>query len=238
LRALVTGGSRGIGKAVVYELAEMGMEVIFTYKQNSGAAAAIEQDLRQKDRRASGIQLDLADAASIAPTLESVVGEAGFDVVVHNAAVTADTAFYFMEEKQWTDVLDVSLNSFFHINKLCLPAMIERRSGRIITIASVSGESGNRGQVNYAAAKGALIAASKSLAREVAAKGVLVNTVSPGLIDTDMTKGLPQDMVKQMIPMGRFGRPEEVANVVGFLASDKASYINGAVLRVNGGLYT
>jgi 3-oxoacyl-[acyl-carrier protein] reductase len=144
-----------------------------------------------------------------------------------------------MDEGQWSRVLDTSLNSLFYVNKLVLPGMVANRWGRIIALASISGEAGNRGQANYAAAKGALIATCKSLAKEVAGKGVLVNVVSPGLIETDMTKDLPiKDELKRLIPVGRFGQPDEVAKVVRFLASDDASYINGAVIRVNGGLYT
>ncbi|RYF39985.1 MAG: SDR family oxidoreductase, partial [Cytophagaceae bacterium] len=185
------------------------------------------------------IPLDLSNRAQLKERMEeSLAVDGGYDVVIHNAASNDDQAFYFMEEEQWNDVIQTSLNSFFYINKAVLPHMIGNRWGRIIVMASISGEAGQRGQTNYAAAKGALIAASKSLAREVARKGVLVNAVSPGLIETDMTAQLHLQDILPMIPVGRMGRADEVAKVALFLASDDASYINGTVMQVNGGLYT
>ena len=234
----MTGGSRGIGEAIVKEFAADGHEVVFSYCNEAAPAEALAADLCARGAAVAAIALNLNDVAALRKAITVATAERGFDIVVHNAASTADSAFYFMSEEQWDSVIQASLNSFFHINKATLGWMIERRWGRIITLASVSGEAGNRGQANYAAAKGALIAASKSLAKEVARKGVLVNAVSPGLIATRMTAGLPLGDLKQMIPVGRMGRPEEVAKVVRFLASDDASYINGAVIRVNGGLYT
>lgn len=215
-------------------------EVVFTYRQNKDLAQSLGTSLRDEGLKVSAIRLDLLDPAQIqAGIAQEIEARGGFDVLVHNAASTDDAAFFFMDEGQWSRVIGTSLNSLFYINKLCLPWMLEKRWGRIVGLASISGEAGNRGQANYAAAKGALIAACKSLAKELAGKGILVNVVSPGLIDTDMTKDLPiKDELKRLIPLGRFGRPEEVAKVVRFLASDDASYVNGAVIRVNGGLYT
>lgn len=212
--------------------------VTFTYNRNEGKAQELIKELGSP----VGLKaqpLNLNDKVSIQNLLKELQGETvGYDVVVHNAASTSDQAFFFLEEDQWNDVIQASLNSFFYINKAVLPHMIRQRFGRIIVMASISGEAGQRGQSNYAAAKGALIAASKSLARELARKGILVNAVSPGLIETDMTENVPLEHILPLIPIGRMGRADEVAKVVLFLASDDASYINGTVLQVNGGLYT
>ncbi len=212
--------------------------VTFTYNKNVQKA----QDLIEELGGGEGLKaspMNLNDKASILSLMEELTAESeGYDVIVHNAASTADQAFFFLEEEQWNDVIQASLNSFFYINKALLAHMIHKRWGRIIVMGSVSGESGQRGQSNYAAAKGALIAASKSLAKEVARKGVLVNAVSPGLIETDMTEGMALQELLPLIPVGRLGKADEVAKVVLFLASDDASYINGSVIQVNGGLYT
>ncbi len=233
-KVLITGGSRGIGKACVEEFAKNGCEVVFTWLKNKESADNLQASLAGS--KVSHFQLDLT---CIHPeSLFASISEQGpFDIVVHNAAFADDVPFFFMQENQWDSVTQASLNSFFHLNKAIIAHMIEKKWGRIITLASISGEAGNRGQTNYAAAKGALIAATKSLAKELGRKGILCNIVSPGLIDTDMTKDLALD-IKQHIPVGRLGRPEEVAKAIAFLASDHASYINGTILQVNGGLYT
>ncbi len=238
-RAFVSGGSRGIGAAIVRELmGRGGYRVTFTYRTREDLAQALIDELGAPEGL-TAFPMDLCDKDSIQQAVQlALAKEGGFDLVVHNAASTADSPFYFLEERDWESVISSSLNSFYYLNKAFLPHMIENRWGRIICMASVSGEAGQRGQTNYAAAKGALIAASKSLAREVARKGILVNVVSPGLITTDMSSSVPMAEVLPMIPLGRFGKPEEVAKVVAFLASDDASYINGTVLQVNGGLYT
>ncbi len=194
--------------------------------------------MQLKDYSVKFFKLDLLKDSIDEKIRRQTSEDGGFDIVVHNAGIADDAAFYFMTPDQWHSVLNVSLNSFFFINKACLAHMIEKKWGRIITITSISGEAGNRGQVNYSAAKGAMISATKALAKEVGRKGVLVNSVSPGLIETEMTKDLPPIDFKQMIPVGRLGRPEEVASVVKFLASEEASYINGTVVQVNGGLYS
>lgn len=213
-------------------------QVTFTYNKGQDRAAALIEELGHPPGL-KALPLDLNDKSSISAFCEMIAAEAeGFDIIVHNAASNDDQAFFFLEESQWSSVIESSLNSFFYLNKAVLPHMIQKRWGRILVMASISGESGQRGQSNYAAAKGALIAASKSLAKEVARKGVLVNVISPGLIDTDMTAHLPLKDLLPMIPIGRVGRPEEVAKAVRFLASDEASYINGTILQVNGGLYT
>lgn len=235
-RAFVTGGSRGIGSAVVKQMATAGWNVVFTYRDRADEAQALADSLGV---HVQAVRMDLLCPESIRIALaESSVVEPGFDAVVHNAAICKDGPFYFMEERDWDDVIRVSLNSFFHINKAAIPAMVSRRGGSIVSVVSISGEAGNRGQSNYAAAKGALIAASKSLARELGPKGVRVNCVSPGIIETDMTAALPVQEMRKLIPLGRLGRPDEVASVIRFLASDDSSYMTGAVLRVNGGFYT
>jgi 3-oxoacyl-[acyl-carrier protein] reductase len=236
-KVLITGGSRGIGAAMVRDFA-LDHQVTFTYCTARERAEALISELEGRNGLRA-VPLDLNDKSSVAKLCEQLAAEAeGYDIVVHNAAMTADQAFYFLEEEQWERVIHGSLNSFFYLNKALLPHMIQNRFGRILVMASISGEAGQRGQSNYAAAKGALISASKSLAKEVARKGVLVNVVSPGLIDTDMTKDLSLEDVLPLIPIGRKGRADEVAKVVRFLASDDASYINGTVIQVNGGLYT
>lgn len=235
-RVLVTGGSRGIGRAIVKEFAySTDYEVAFTYAKNKVLSEELIASI-DRPNKISAHLLDLAEPESF----KQLFAEAGpnFDIVIHNAGFADDVPFFFMTETQWESPIAAALNSFFHINKACLSHMLENGWGRIITMVSISGEAGNRGQTNYAAAKGALIAATKSLAKEVARKGVLVNAVSPGLIKTDMTENLPFKDLRNLIPQGRLGEPEEVARVVGFLASDQASYVNGTVMQVNGGLYS
>ena len=239
-KVLVTGGSRGIGRAIVTEFLDRNFDVVFTCRKVTSEIANWCANERDLSRSVRVVAMDLLDVAQIGDVLSAEIKDHGnFQVVVHNAAICSDVPLMMMEDDQWTSVLNTTLNSFYYVNKLVLPAMLRARYGRIIGIASVSGESGNRGQANYAAAKGALIAGMKSLAKEVGSRGIAVNIVSPGLIDTDMTKELPaMEHIKMMIPAGRIGRPDEVAKAGAFLGSPDASYIMGEVLRVNGGLYT
>lgn len=234
-KVFITGGSRGIGAAMVRAFSPT-HQVTFTYRTEEAKAFDLIKELGSPPGLGA-VQMDLLDPEGMKAILAHLEGE-GYDIVIHNAAATSDQVFYFMEEDQWQNIIQASLNSFFYINKAFLPNMIANRWGRIITMASVSGESGQRGQSNYAAAKGALIAASKSLAKEVARKGVLVNVISPGLIETDMSGTAPVADILPLIPIGRIGQADEVAKAALFLASDDASYICGSILQVNGGLYT
>lgn len=237
-RVFITGGNRGIGAALVHHFAKLPDHLVaFTYNQGEKAAQALIESLGRPDQ-VRAFALNLQDPASIEHCLEETIDwQPGFDIVIHNAASKADGLFYFLEEEAFFEPIKLALHSFYYLNKAFLPHMIQQRWGRIILLASLAGETGQAGQTNYAAAKGALIAASKSLAREVARKGILVNTVSPGWIETDMTDDLVGPEQLKMIPVGRIGQPEEVAQVVGFLASDASSYINGTTIQVNGGLY-
>ena len=239
-RVLITGGSRGIGRAIVQEFFGRDLDVVFTCRKVTDEIATWCTSLRGERKSVRAIAMDLLDVSQIQATLSQEIAEHGaFQIVVHNAAICSDAPLMLVDDDQWWNVMNTTLNSFYYVNKLILPDMLRARYGRIIGIASVSGESGNRGQTNYAAAKGAMIAGMKSLAKEVASRGITVNIVSPGLIDTAMTKDLPVlDHIKALIPAGRIGRPEEVAKAVAFLGSPDASYIVGEVLRVNGGLYT
>ena len=231
---MVTGGNRGIGRAIVESLCP-DHQVAFTYHTRRQQAEDLCAALGSQVVCAP---MDLQHPDTIRQALSGFLAQGPFDVVVHNAGIVADAPLYFMSEEQWHSVLQVSLNSFFYINKAVLPHMLRRRWGRIISVVSRSGETGVQGQTNYAAAKAALVAAGKSLAKEVAVKGVLVNAVSPGVIATEMTANLNMEELNRRIPLGRPGRPEEVASVVRFLASEQASYITGEVIRVNGGFYT
>jgi 3-oxoacyl-[acyl-carrier protein] reductase len=211
--------------------------VAFTFHQGGDAAHQLITSLNAHDR-VRAFALNLQDPSSIEVCLKQALDwQAGFDVVIHNAASKDDGLFYFLEEKSFFEPIQLALNSFYYLNKALLPFMIQQRWGRIILLVSLAGETGQAGQTNYAAAKGALMSASKSLAREVARKGILVNAVSPGWIATDMTEAVVGPEQLKAIPIGRIGQPEEVAQVVGFLASDASSYINGTTIQVNGGLY-
>ncbi len=237
-RVFISGGNRGIGAALVRHFADIPDHVVaFTYHQGIQAAEALIRDVNRPDQ-VRAFPMNLRDPVSIDACLKQVLDwQDGFDIVIHNAATKADGLFYFLEENAFFEPIQVALNSFYHLNKAFLAHMIQKRWGRIIVLASLAGETGQAGQTNYAAAKGALISASKSLAREVARKGILVNTVSPGWIATDMTDDVVGPEQIKAIPVGRIGQPEEVAQVVGFLASDASSYINGTTIQVNGGLY-
>ena len=231
-RALVTGGSGAIGAAICRRLAADGCDVVVHAASRLDAAEGVARQIG-----GHAVAFDVTDSAATLAALEALIEQAPFQVVVNNAGIHDDAPFPGMSEAQWRRVIDVSLNGFFHVTQPLVMPMARTRWGRIITITSVAAEVGNRGQANYAAAKGALEAASRCLAREVGSRGVTVNCVSPGLVDTPMSAGLfDAKRVAELIPLQRMGRPEEIAAVVAFLASDAAGYITGQVLPVNGGM--
>ena len=240
--ALVTGGSRGLGRAVSLKLAAMNWPVIINYQSNLAAAEETKQLIEEQGGQAELLPFDVSKKEEVEAALdqwEAAHPEDYIAVLVNNAGIRRDNVMFMMSDDEWHNVVDTSLNGFFYITRRLLKHMMpRRRGGRIVNMASLSGLKGMAGQTNYSAAKAALIGATKALAQEVAARGVTVNAVAPGFIDTDMTKDLPQEELKQMIPVGRFGRPEEVAAAVAFLVSEDAAYITGEVISVNGGLYT
>ena len=239
--ALVTGGSRGIGRAVSLRLAKAGYTVIINYQSNEQAAQETLQAIQSKGGQAELLRFDVSNPESVQNALESWQSshpEDYIDVLVNNAGIRRDNLLVWMEPDDFEAVLRTNLFSFYHVTRPLLTPMIRHKHGRIINIASLSGITGLPGQCNYAAAKGGLIAATKSLAKEVAKKNVTVNAVAPGFIKTDMTDGLEEAELKKTVPMNRFGSAEEVAALVAFLASDDASYITGECISINGGLYT
>ena len=236
--AVVTGGSRGIGRAIAVELASHGYEVMITYKANDEAAEETLRLIREAGGNGEALKFDVGNAGESEEKINELLARRErIDVLVNNAGVTADGLFMMMPREDWDTVIDTTLNGFYNMTKPILRKMMRKKRGSIVSLSSVSALVGNRGQANYAAAKAGLIAASRVLAAEVARLGVRVNVVAPGLIETDMTSGLPMENIKQMIPMARIGRPEEVAKVVRFLCSDDASYITGQVISVNGGMF-
>lgn len=236
--ALVTGGSRGIGRAVAVRLAQDGYQVIINYASNQAEA---EKTLEKIGGKGELMCFDVSDAAQTREALQQWQQQHPDDyieVVVNNAGIRRDNVMALMPEADWHRVLDITLSGFFNVTQPLLPAMQIHKFGRIINMASVSGIKGLPGQTNYSAAKGGIIAATKALAQEVARKNVTVNAVAPGFIKTDMTEGLDEAALKKTIPANRFGNPEEVADLVAFLASPNAGYITGNVISINGGLYT
>lgn len=241
LYALVTGASRGIGKAVALELAGMGYHILVNYKSNEVLAKEVCEQIREKGVSADLLQFDVGNQAETERVLQNWMTEntdSFIEVLVNNAGIRKDNLLMWMKDEEWNDVLGASLHGFFYLTRIVIKPMLSKRYGRIINIVSLSGVKGMAGQVNYSAAKAGMIGATKSLAQEVAKRKITVNAVAPGFIQTDMTADLQEDMYKKLIPMERFGNAEEVASVVGFLASSKASYITGEVIHVNGGLYT
>jgi 3-oxoacyl-[acyl-carrier protein] reductase len=237
--ALVTGGSRGIGRAICIELADNGLSVIINYASNETAALETKKLIEEKGGNAELLPFNVADKEATDRSIEQWSENHPDDyigVLVNNAGIRQDALMVFMQDEQWHDVLDISLNGFFYVTRRVLKNMLTKRYGRIINIVSLSGLKGMPGQTNYSAAKAAVIAATKALAQEVAPRKVTVNAVAPGYITTDMTKELNEEELKKKIPAGRFGKPEEVASLVKFLVSDKASYITGEVISINGGI--
>ena len=236
--ALVTGASRGIGAAIAGELAARGATVIGTATSDGGAEAI---GSRLAAQGGHGRRLDVTDAAAVDALIEAIARESGpVSILVNNAGITRDNLLMRMKDEDWQAILDTNLTSVYRTSKAVMRGMMKARKGRIVNIASVIGATGNAGQANYAAAKAGIIAFSKSLAREIGSRGVTVNVVAPGFIDTDMTRDLPEDAKKAMlgqIALGRLGEPADIARAVAFLAGPDAGYITGETLHVNGGMY-
>ncbi len=237
--ALVTGASRGIGAAVALRLAADGFDVVLNFRSRHDAAERVATDVRAKGREAVLLPFDVADRMAARDALEAMLAKHDGPpaAVVANAGIARDNLLAYMEDAEWDAVLATGLGGFYNVIRPLIAPMVLARYGRIVGMASVSAQTGNPGQVNYAAAKGGLIAACKSLAREVGRKGVTVNVVAPGLIDTEMIADLPIDRMLQIVPVRRIGRPEEVAAAVSFFCAEEAGFVTGQVLGVNGGQY-
>lgn len=239
--ALITGGSRGIGRAICVKMAEMGYYVIVNYKGNEAAANETLEAVRAKGSNGEALQFDVANEQEVQAVLGGWVEsnkEKQIEILVNNAGIREDNLMFWMNSTQWRNVVNTSLDGFFYVTKQVLNNMLMKRYGRIINIVSLSGIKGLPGQTNYSAAKAGVIGATKALAQEVAKRGVTVNAVAPGFIKTDMTAELNEKELAAQVPMNRFGTPEEVAEAVAFFAGKASAYITGEVLSINGGLYT
>jgi len=239
--ALVTGGSRGIGRCVSIELAKLGYPVIVNYQSNETAARETEELIVNAGGKAEILQFDVSKVDEVDAALMSWQEAHPDDyiaVLVNNAGVREDTMMMWMQNEQWENIIGIHLNGFFYVTRRLLKDMLTKRFGRIINVVSLSGLKGLPGQTNYSAAKAGVIGATKALAQEVGKRNVTVNAVAPGYIATEMTKDLDEKMLREMIPANRFGKPEEVAYLVSFLASEQSAYITGEVISINGGLYT
>ncbi len=238
--ALVTGASRGIGRAIAEELASMGAIVIGTATSDAGAQA-ITNNLSAIQSASKGMVLNVSDSESVAEVTSSIAKEYGaIAILVNNAGITKDNLLMRMKENEWDDVINTNLSSMYRLSKAVLRGMMKAKAGRIINVSSVVGSSGNPGQTNYCASKAGINGFTRSLAQEIGSRGITVNAVAPGFIESDMTNELPDEQkaaLKKQIPLARLGQPKEIAETVGFLASDKAAYISGQTIHVNGGMY-
>ena len=239
--ALVTGASRGLGKAIAITLAQdHGFHILINYASNKAAAENTVNQITTIGGSAELLGFRVENSDEVNNAIQNWFDtnkESTLDVLVNNAGITRDQLMVFMEESAWDAVVDVSLKGMFNVTRSILQHMVRNRSGKIINVASLSGLKGVPGQTNYSAAKGGMIASTRSLAQEIAKRNITVNAVAPGFISSDMTKGLDEDKFKKLVPMNRFGQPQEVADLVSFLASEKANYITGEVININGGIY-
>jgi len=239
--ALITGASRGIGRSIALQLASEGYNIIATYKSNDAAAEELLALLNAQGGDHHLLKYDVADAEATAQVLNGWISDhpqALIHILVNNSGIRKDNLMIFMPTEDWNEVINTNLNSFFHTTRIVSAAMIKRRSGRIVNIVSLSGLKGMPGQTNYSASKAGVIGATKALAQELAKRNITVNAVAPGFIKTDMTGDLDEAGLSALVPMNRFGTPEEVAHLVSFLASERAAYITGQVISINGGLYS
>lgn len=237
--ALVTGASRGLGRAIAIRLAKDGFYVIVNYNHSEEAARQVLEAIEQSGGCGELMRFDVSDAAAVDAAVEAWEAahpEEYISVLVNNAGIRQDNILVFMTDEQWHSVLNTTLDGFFYLTRRLVKNMMTHRNGRIVNVSSVSGLKGMPGQCNYSAAKAGIIGASKALAQEVAKRKVTVNVVAPGFIETDMTQDIPLDEIKRVVPLGRIGKPEEVASLVSFLASDESAYITGEVISINGGI--
>ena len=235
--ALITGGSGGIGAAIAETLSNAGLHVIVHANSNPDRADSVVKRIRENGGSADSVCFNLLDQGAVQTFIDHQLDHEGIDVLVNNAGIHDDVVFPGMSSDQWHRVIDVNLDGFFNVTQPLVMPMIRKRWGRIVSISSISGITGNRGQVNYSAAKGAIHAATKALSLEVASRGITVNAVAPGIISTPMTEGIfKPEAIKNMVPMNRAGTPEEVADLVAFLVSEKAAYITGQIISINGGM--
>ncbi len=236
--AIVTGGSKGIGRAIALELADAGYYIVINYKSDDKAAADTLKTMKNKGSDGEVVKFDVSDSEEAEKAINDITSRfSNIEVLVNNAGIAADGLFVFMPENDWDKVINTTLKGFYNVTKPVLMKMVPNKRGAIVSISSVAALVSNRGQANYSAAKAGLIGASRAISSEVARLGIRVNVVAPGLIETEMIKDVPLNNIKQMIPMARVGRPEEVAKVVRFLCSEDASYISGQVISVNGGMF-
>lgn len=239
--ALITGGSRGIGRACCIKLAQMGYHILINYLGNEKAATETQKMVEEWGVKAELLRFDVANAVEVESVLENWMSQNAdnnIDVLVNNAGIRRDNLMFWMNNEEWDGVLKTSLDGTFYVTRTVVKRMMARKFGRVVNMVSLSGIKGLAGQTNYSAAKAGVIGMTKALAQECAKKRVTVNAVAPGYIETEMTEGLDQKELSKLIPAGRFGNPQEVAELVGFLASDAAAYITGEVISINGGLYT